>query len=85
MCSSITVTVTQPSLFPDQPDKDFWDNFNPAPSEMQTPVRLGWPYDPKVRGIFVGSHLLGNGSYEVIVEVDGAWYAFHPFDVYPVC
>jgi len=85
--------ANQLSLFPNDPGKVFWDHFNKAPSEMQSMCRLGYPYDPKIRGKYMGSWLCdpkdeddpeGSMGYKVILEIDGSWYAFHPFYVYPV-
>jgi hypothetical protein len=74
--------ITQPSLFPDEPDQDFWDHFNEAPEP--SPVRFYWPYDPHVKGVYVGSLVVQNKCM-VIVEIDSKWYVFHPFYVRPDC
>ena len=88
-----TISISQPSLFSNQPDKEFWDHFNAAPPKMQTICWLGYPYDPKIRGRYMGSLLCdsrneqdpeGMMGYKVILEIDGKWYAFFPMNVYPV-
>jgi hypothetical protein len=89
----IRMHTNQLSLFPNEPDKEFWDNFNKAPPEMQSMCWLGYPYDQRIRGKYMGSLLCnsrnendpeGSMGYKVILEIDGKWYAFHPMNVYPV-